>query len=130
MDELISLHERLIVTLRSSLSTSGLLHYACVIPYGIALVVLIIPYWKFLLRPPKNIMILFLVSGALFVTGAIGLEMRGKWYDALYGDSTTHIKFLYTLKELLEMLGISTFIYALPTHLVDEFKLTKISIKN
>ena len=113
MDEMFSIHERLLRPVRETLGVSGLLYFAWVIPYGIALVVLIIAYSKFLFELPRNIMTLFLVSGAIFVSGAIGLELLGGRHAELYGINNLHFSILTTFEELLEMVGIALFIYTL-----------------
>lgn len=128
IDEISSIHESLISTTRYALNTSGLLYYAWVIPYGTALGVFIIVYSKFLLKLPKNIMILFLISGITFVTGAIGFEMFGGRHVELYGKNNIIYAFYYSIEESLEMFGIAIFIYTLLTYITNEFESIKIAI--
>jgi len=71
-----------------------------------------------------------LISGALFLIGALGFEMLGGRYYKLHESSTILIKVLYTIEELLEMLGIAIFIYALLSYLVNEFQSIEVSINN
>lgn len=129
IDEMLSIHERLIGPVRETFETSGFLFYAWVIPYGIALVVFIIAYSKFLLRLPKSIMILFLVSGATFVSGAIGFELLGGNQLYLTGNKNILYSIFYTCEESLEMLGIAIFIYTLLTYIGNQFGLIAITIK-
>lgn len=77
IDEIAAIHEGLGTPTRDALNISGFLYYAWFIPYGIALIVFIISYSKFLFNLPKSTMILFLVSGTTFISGAIGFEMPG-----------------------------------------------------
>ena len=128
VDEISSIHERLTSPTRDVLNTSGLLYFAWVIPYGTALGVFIIVYSKFLLKLPKNIMILFLISGSIFVTGAIGFEMLGGRHAELYGTNSIIYAFYYSAEEALEMIGIAIFIYSLLTYITDEFEFLKITI--
>ena len=128
IDEFTSIHEQLISPFRKSLNTSGLLYFAWVIPYGIALIVFVLSYLKFLVNLPKNIMILFLVSGVTFVTGAIGFELLGGRQVDLYGRNNLVYSLLYTCEEFLEMLGIVIFIYALLMYIVIQFKSLAITI--
>lgn len=130
MDEFLSIHERLISPVRNSLNTTGFLHYAWVIPYGIAVIIFITIYLKFLFKLPKQTMVMFLISGAIFLTGAIGFEMLGARHDTLYGINNTTYQLLYTCEELLEMLGISTFIYTLLTYIMHTFDTIHIAIQN
>ena len=75
LDEMLELHERLIEPMRSRLDTSGYFYYAWVIPYGLGLVVFVGVYVRFLMRVPRRTAVLFVVAGAIFVAGGLGLEM-------------------------------------------------------
>ena len=128
IDETHSIHERFTGPVRESLNTSGLLFYAWVIPYGTGLAVFLIAYYKFLTRLPKTIMFLFLISGSIFVAGAIGLETLANLYCV---SSTTGTIFyvLTTCEEFFEMLGIVVFIYSLLVYMAGQFKPLVISIR-
>jgi len=128
IDEFLSLHERFNGVVRESLNTSGVLYYGWIIPYGVALIVFIIAYLKFLTELPRNIMILFVVSGATFVSGAVGFEMVGARQTELYGTENLLYSFFYTCEEFLEMLGIVIFIYALLTYILGQFKSLTITV--
>ena len=128
IDEIYSIHESLIVPAREFFEASGFLYYAWVIPYGIALVVFIVMYSKFLFDLPRNIMLLFLASGAIFVSGAIGFEMLGGRQADLFGDNNILYSFYYTCEELFEMLGVAIFIYTLLTYIVNQSKSLTISV--
>ena len=130
IDEISSIHERLIIPVRETFGTSGYLYYAWVIPYTLALVVFIIAYSKFLLELPKRIMIFFIMSGAIFVLGAIGFELLGGRHADLYGTNNAIYSVITTCEELLEMLGIAIFIYTLLTYIIDQFESAVITIKN
>lgn len=128
IDEISSIHERFEEPTKNVFKTSGFLFYAWIIPYGIALVAFIIIYSKFLFKLPKNTMILFLVSGTTFVSGAIGLEMIGGRQADLYGTDTILFSFYYTCEESLEMIGIAIFIYTLLSYMVNQFKSIEITV--
>ena len=128
IDEIVRLHERLISPVRESLNTSGVLYYAWLIPYGVALIAFVIAYLKFLTELPRNIMILFVVSGATYVLGAVGFEMVGGRHAELYGIDNLLYSFFYTCEEFLEMLGIVIFIYALLTYILSQFKSLTITV--
>ena len=128
IDETASIHERFADPVRESLNTSGLLYYAWVIPYGAALIVFTIVYFRFLTGLPTRIRNLFLVSGALFVSGAIGFELLGGRQAELYGRENPLFVFLYTCEEFLEMLGIVIFIYALLLYIATRFQSLTISL--
>lgn len=128
IDEIASIHERLASPSREIFKTSGLLYFAWVIPYGIALIVFIIAYLKFLIELPRNIMILFLISGTIFISGAIGFELLGGRQYELYGPDNILYSIFYTSEEFLEMLGIALFTYTLLTYLVSQFKFITITV--
>ena len=120
IDEFVSIHEKLIKPLRASLGTSGVFSYAWVIPYGIAVVILFIVYLKFLFQLPRKIMYLFILSGSLFVMGAIGFEMISALQFQTVGSNNVLYGVYYTFEELLEMLGVVIFIYTLLLYIVSE----------
>ena len=112
IDETASIHEQLSKPFRFGLNTSGLLYHAWVIPYGFILAVLIIIYFRFLMRQTKNIRNLFVLSGTTYVIGALGFELLGGWQNDFFGTNNITYSILYTCEEFLEMLGIVIFIYA------------------
>lgn len=113
VDEFTSIHERLTVPVRETLDVGGYLHYAWVIPYGLLGLILLLVYARFLLRLPRHIAVLFVVSGSIFVAGAIGMEMVGASIAEATSRATLSYDLATTAEELLEMLGIALFIYAL-----------------
>ena len=129
VDEIASIHERLILPLRELLQTSGFLYFAWVIPYGIAFLIFSIAYSKFLFSLPNKTKLLFIVSGATFIAGAIGFELIGGKRVELYGEDNFIYCLIYTCEEFLEMLGIVIFNYALITYITEHIKGLKIAIK-
>ncbi len=117
IDEMLMLHEKMIEPLRSRLGTSGIFHYAWIIPYGAACLVLVAVYSRFLLQLPRRTSLLFIASGTVFVTGAIGFEMLGGLHFEKYGGKTIVYVALQTVEETLEMVGIVMFLYALADYL-------------
>ena len=122
VDEYSSLHEKLILPLQSALNVSGPLFFAWIIPYGIALVVILLIFINFWISlPPKTRSFLFL-GALLYVLGALGLEMLGGYYFDLH-DGTKDV--LYTLitttEETLELAGIQVMFFALLSHIETEF---------
>lgn len=129
IDEAVSIHERFGPLVRDLLKTSGLLYFAWVIPYGIALIVFLIAYLKFLLDLPKRIMILFIISGAIFVSGVIGLEMLGARYLELHGIDNLIYSIFFTCEEFLEMLGIVIFIYTLLSYIATQITSFTVTVR-
>lgn len=113
LDEAASIHEMAIAPLHEALNTGGVLYYAWVIPGAVFTLGVLLAYLRFLTRLPRSITALFLVGGALFVTGALGMELVGGWYDELHGRDNLTYGLITMCEELLEMLGIIVFIYGL-----------------
>ncbi len=128
IDEFVSLHEMLVTPVRTLLNTSGALRYAWVIPYGAMLIVFVISYLKFLYALPRKIGTLFILSGGVYVTGALGFELIGSWYHDNYGTDNLMYSMIYTTEELLEMLGITLFITTLLLHIGLTYKDAVITI--
>ncbi len=128
VDEIASIHEKLTNVTRATLdtSTSGLLRNAWIIPYGIALVLFCLSYLRFLLKLPKKVMRLFILSGVVFVSGAIGFESIGGLF---INSSRLAYSFILTTEEFFEMLGVVIFIYSLLKYIVIEFGHLSFSIQ-
>ena len=112
-DEAAMLHEMLIGSLRRTFHLSGLFYNAWVIPYGLALIAGGILYLPFLLRLPRPILVLFVLSGVIFVTGAVGVEMLEGKFEAVHGAENFTYDLYVALEEGMEMTGIAVFIFAL-----------------
>ncbi|WP_117881763.1 hypothetical protein [Aureibaculum luteum] len=126
VDEFTSIHERIGDFLENEFKFIGALYFAWVIPYGIFAVVFAFIYFKyFLLKLPIKIRNLFIISGFIYVFGAIGFEMLGSMVVSdIQNPTETMISTLYTIEETLEMLGIAFFIYTLLIYLQEELNFT------
>jgi hypothetical protein len=67
----------------------------------------------FLFRLPARFRLLFIVSGAVYVGGGIGVEIVSQLYADASGKWDPIYAALATLEETLEMLGVALLIYAL-----------------
>jgi len=131
LDEFISIHEQIVYSMSRIIDSSGMVHPAAwVIPYGIVLIVIVGIYFKFLMSLPPKIRTLFLISGAIFVIGAIGFEIVGGKYDELHGHENVIYALLYTGEELFEMLGIVFFIYSILMYIAMQFPSVEIIFKH
>ena len=117
VDEAASIHELFIVPLRELLSTEGAFLFAWVIPYGIAVIFVALAYVRFMLALPRRIALLIAGAGALYVGGALVMEMVTPWvYEWTFEMSLPKFVMLI-FEETLEMLGVAIFVYALLVHL-------------
>lgn len=116
MDESASLHEAIGEVLATYLpSGKGFFSWSWIY-YGFALVVAsAVIFFKFLLTLPRSVFLLLLLGGAVFVGGALGIEML----SAAFSDETVHLPswmgwgFLFVAEEFSEMTGVIIAIAAL-----------------
>jgi hypothetical protein len=122
LDEAVSIHEEAMEPFQHTFNLTGIWYFSWIVP-GIAFVcVFALLYFKFLLQLPGQTQRLFLISAILYVLGAVGVEMIGGvlWED---GRSETLLYYVVSsLEELLEMLGINLFLYALMSYIDSHLK--------
>jgi hypothetical protein len=117
MDELLSIHEATTELIRSRLHIAdGWFYNAWVIPAVVVLAFLALTFFRFLVRLPARTRTLFVLAGAVFVSGAVGFEMIGGAYASVNGDDLGY-GVLASVEEVLEMSGIVVMLYALLDHL-------------
>ena len=111
-DEALAIHERLIGPVRTHLHTGGLLFFAWIVPYLVA--VLALAMWaapKFW-RLGNRFRILFGLSAVVFLSGAVGMEMLGGRYYQDHHETVDLTYRLYqTMEESLEFLGLILLVY-------------------
>lgn len=120
-DEGFSAHERLIPPIRELLGDGhlGIFHFAWVIP-GIALVLVIgLSLLNFLLHLPSATRLRFILAAALYLAGALGIELIGGHYAELHGTANATYGIVTTLEESAEMAGLILFIRALLKYCAD-----------
>lgn len=115
IDESVQIHEEVAKILRPSLGkdASSLLYWAWVIPYGLFVLIGGAFFLRFVLALPSRTRNLFFISGFMYVTGALGLEFIEGYFYVRYGLDHIYNRILYCIEELLEMGGVTLFIYAL-----------------
>lgn len=116
-DEILVLHEQIISPLRSVLKTTGFLYVTWVIPAMILVLFFALAYIKFLKALPVKTRNWFIVSGIVFVLGAVGLEVIGSNYLYNYGQDSLSYSFITTVEETFELIGILMFINAILDYL-------------
>lgn len=119
-DEATAIHELIGGFFEDYVDASGFLYFAWVVPYGIAVAVLGVVFLKFILALPPQTRNGFIAAAAVFLSGAIGLEVFGAREADFNGTETITYCVLYTFEELLEMLGIVLLVHTLACHLTRE----------
>ena len=113
LDEMLELHEHLVRLTQRLLNLSGFGTAYWTIPYVTAVIILFLLLIKFLNKLPKRTLKLFVLAGILFILGSVGMEIIGGRQEEIFGrENITYVLF-YTIEELLEMIGVIIFIYAL-----------------
>ena len=117
LDELAQIHELFSDPLRASLHVDGALRYAWVIPYGCLVLAVAAAYLNFLSHLPDRTRWLMVISAAIYVGGAVGLELYGGYLETQLGTEATGTSVAYLIEvffeEGMELLGIALFIFAL-----------------
>jgi hypothetical protein len=112
-DESIEIHEKFIPIVQKIFDrTDGIFIFAWVIPFGMLALVFAVSYLRFLARLPKRTARLMIASAALYLGGALGMEIVGSYTLELQGEGLLY-EFCMTIEETLEMFGIVLFIYTL-----------------
>lgn len=119
LDEAALFHELIDTLLARQLGTDGVLTFPWVIA-GLSFVALIaLAYLRFLLALPRRFAALFVGAGALFVGGAVGMEMASALAIDAYGSTSLAHLATQTVEESLEMAGSILFFYALSLYWSD-----------
>lgn len=120
VDEAWAFHERLNEPVRALLGGRGQLgiyYYAWVVPAIVLVALLGLLFARFLWRLPAATRTAFVVAAALYLGGAIGIELIEGRYDEVHGDRNLVSGLVATLEEALEMAGVIVFIHALLAYL-------------
>ena len=114
IDEAALLHEMVEKPVRKAFNLSGYLYFAWIIPAVCCLVALAVYLRRFLFDLPKSTRWLFIIAGAVFVSGAVGMEMIGSNIFYTHKGHKPIAYYLWAnLEESFEMLGLIIFFYAL-----------------
>ncbi|HEX5700970.1 MAG TPA: hypothetical protein VFX77_09995 [Rubrobacter sp.] len=140
LDEVASIHEAVgeqserLLNYTTGITPGGAISFFWVVPGAIFVFIVLLVYLRFLANLPQTTRRLFLFAGALFVLGALGIEMLtaqvvssseaiSGWIESASGGMIgqgsasaipTILKGLQTsVEEMFEMLGLTAFVYAL-----------------
>ena len=109
VDETASFHEVLISPLRPIFSFSSYLHYAWIVP-GAAFVLLFgLAYIPFVFALTPQLRNRVILSGTLYVTGALGMEAIGGHFFSVGGADNPLYIASFLIEETLEILGLTLF---------------------
>lgn len=128
-DEAIGIHERFTYPLQERFGLSGIFYFGWVVPYGIATLIFGLCFARFVVSLPARIRNIMILSGFVFLTGALGFEMLSGFHMADVGHRTIYYSVLATCEELLEFLGIALFIYALLLFIANHYATVEIQVR-
>jgi hypothetical protein len=128
LDETAQLHELSITPLRQGFHATGFFYYPWIILGGIAVTLFVVSYLSFLARLPQRTRRLFILAGALFVGGALGVEAISGEQASLHGEHNATYHAITTVEESLEMAGVVVFIYALLDYISRQFTSLRVHV--
>lgn len=117
MDEFMGIHERMIEPLRASLNLGGWFYFAWIIPAFLLVCVVGLFFLRFILSLKFPIRKMFIISGVIYIGGALGVESLGGYITDNYGQRNFLFAMVANLEETLELVGVAYFIYALLTYI-------------
>ncbi|MCU0533602.1 MAG: hypothetical protein MUD14_06870 [Hydrococcus sp. Prado102] len=114
-DEWFAIHERLNPALNNFFQIAPLVRLD--ILSLVFVTIFVVVYLKFLLSLSPRTKLLFILSGSLYVFGAIAIEIMGLYlFFDIYKQPRFSAQIISTIEEFLEMLGLNLFIYATLLH--------------
>ena len=113
VDEVAALHEITANFVRIVMDPQGFLSYPWVVVGLIVSGLLGIAFLRFIVRLPTKTRALVVLAGLTYLGGALGMEMVAANYESLHGAENFGYFMISSTEELMEMLGVAVFLYAL-----------------
>ncbi|WP_339834524.1 hypothetical protein [uncultured Parvibaculum sp.] len=120
-DEATGVHEVAIEPLRTGLGLSGIFHFGWVIPGAVLVGLVGLAYIPFLLALPGRSRLVFFTAGAIFVGGALGMEMAGGYLLTQHGEESLAYIAAFIVEESMEIIGATLFVTGLMGHLKRQY---------
>lgn len=112
IDETVGFHETVDKPLRAHFELTGFFFNPWVF-FGAALVsAFALSMVPFILSLPRQVAALFVLSGAIYVGGALGMEPFDAFFESTYGIGSYQQVISTTIEEALEMIGLTLFLHA------------------
>lgn len=113
-DEAAQIHERFAPLGAYFVEAEGIFRFSWVVPAAPAVLIGGLLFFRFVLSQPRHISNLIILSGLVYLSGAIGMEMASAYHvenGGEYGSFTYHL--IAGAEEVIEMFGMALFSYAL-----------------
>lgn len=128
LDELVSFHEQLSGPVRALIGGDGFLHYAWVLPAFLGLAVLLAIYLPLFISLSSPFKIRFAAAAAIYLLGAVGLEMLGGRYLDSHSAASLGYSIETQVEEMLEWAGLLLAIDSLLFYIVRQFGYNPIEV--
>jgi hypothetical protein len=112
-DEFAGIHEKLSAALAQRMDNTGLLYFAWAAPAGMLALAGLAAFVPFIRSFPTRLASLMVLSAALYLGGAVGLEMVGGSVAETKGINSLDYRLLVNLEEGFELAGTLVFIFVL-----------------
>ena len=117
LDETISIHEGWDELVRDVLAAQGFLFHAWIILGAAFALTVFLLYLRFLVALPARTRYRFLLAAVIYLGGALGMESFSASVASSDGTRTLLYAMITTVEEVLEMVGVLIFIYALLSYM-------------
>lgn len=113
IDEFTGLHEKLSSAMASRTTHTGMMYFVWAAPAGLISLAGLAAFIPFIRSFPPRLAMLAIVSAALYLGGAVGMEMIGGSVAEVEGIESLRYRMLANVEEGLELGGTLLFIYVL-----------------
>jgi hypothetical protein len=113
IDESAVIHETFTKLFKDAPDINGWLHYKWVIPGSLAVSLLCLAFLRFFLHLETRYKLLFFLSSAVYLAGALGSELVSGRYANEFGTKSFTYSALTTVEESLEWFGVILLIFTL-----------------
>lgn len=118
-DEAAGLHEKLMEPVGALLPVHPLLHFPWTVVGAATASIIALLYVPFLTKLPRRVATLLLISGSIYLSGALGIETVGGVYDSYY-EMDWRYHSIATVEEIFEMTGQVIFGYTALLYIATE----------
>lgn len=113
LDEFSGVHEKISAGLASQFDNTGLFYFAWAAPAGLFALLGLAAFIPFIRSFPPRLATLLMLSAAIFLFGAVGMEMVGGAMAEAAGLDSLAYRLAANLEEAAELSGVFLFIYVL-----------------
>ena len=124
LDEVAQLHENA----GQWFDFGGALYFGWVIPASIVVLIFGLSYLRFLANLPVAFRNRFVLAGAIYVGGALGMELPLGYWTEIAGRSNFIYGMIDLVEESLELIGTSVFLYFLVEYLIRVSDVVRIQV--